>query len=289
MKGSHGKEDRLQIAVQDALMSQRQRCLSVAVTSLVLDLIEDGLADIRADYGEILRIFHELPYSYDNFGSFKMDAIVDGKNTKMTLPEAQMYFTERAASRTHNTPVIRKWQHLVEALKSGDYMELRREYDWATKLWWFGEMKEKSKRDPTGRMREQEMLYHKLDREGERESVYDKLADAGYVDVMFKNMEQSGSYPPKSRARGRVLAARYGLRPDFGSWRKSLAIDAKATAETKKIEMPHPWPTYETEVKDFAAANRLKPADILALPLGDEAEQENASRDRELWGYGSAY
>ena len=243
---------RMQICTGDSTLSEIQTAFNVAITSIVLDIIEDGKVGISAENKEILRVFMELPYQFENFGGFKVKTTLG----KMSAIAVQRYFFELAAENGADPPILRQWSRYLDVLESGEYMELRRDFDWATKLWIFDRSRKRHSRDfghPV--MQKTDILFHRLGKDDKTAGLYEIARAEGHVDTMFSEEEISAAatVPPKTRASGRVKGLEFGLVDSFEPW-GNLYVPC---INLPVFEMPDPFKTYADEVEEFARKHGL--------------------------------
>ncbi len=246
------ESDRLQICTGDSTMSEMQTTFNIAVTSMVLDFIEDDKTELTATADEIIRVFHKLPYSFENFGGFKIQT----NQGRMSAIGVQRYFLEGAGQNGGDPAFLSQWSSYLDILEAGEYMELKRELDCFTKLWLLERMRSRHTRDFSDvRMKQADIIFHRLGKNINDMGLYEIARAEGQVDTLFDDEEIARAVvtPPHTRAAGRALANTLGLKIGFEPWDYvSHPEDASLC-----VNMPNPFKTYEEEVRKFARKHGL--------------------------------
>lgn len=226
---------RLHVICGDANMSEVATYLKVGTTSLVLDLIEDGLAPeftIINPVKQIKRISSDLTRKWNV-------QLSEGK----TIPAIEIqraYLTQALhaySGRDDITDdVLKRWQFTLDALES-DPMKLANSIDWIIKLNLAGYFMEKDNLSMLDtKIMNAALQYHDIDRE---KGLFYYLQKQGLVDriITDEEIENAVNNPPENtRAYLRAKAGSIdGVSSvDWGGFR----IDTKQGIQTINLEEP---------------------------------------------------
>ncbi len=248
LKGPDYSRDRIQIGTPDSVQSEFQKYLVSSIYAMAVNGIERGYADISADNDEILRTFHELPRCYNDAASFKIKT----SEGFMSAIELHRYFIDRLHWYDENAK--KEWARVIDVIESGDFVELWRELDAATKLKIYDSIKRRHGLTDL----QFNMAFHKISEDECNYGIYQKLKAGGAMRRMFTDAQilHARKNPPNTRAKGRALAVhRFGMKADFHSWESVTRSDESRydyRYADRYFLMANPAKTYEEEIAAFA-------------------------------------
>ncbi|HEY8155449.1 MAG TPA: depupylase/deamidase Dop, partial [Myxococcota bacterium] len=257
------KYRRLHMIVGDANLSEYTIYLRTGVTTLVLEMIEDGAIRKNLSLRDPVRAIKE--YSHDATCRKELP-LESGK--KLTAVQIQAEYLEMAhqyvASRSvlpETKDILARWQHVIEAL-GRDPMELREQIDWVMKrslIEGFMERKSLDWDSPQVQMldlqyhdlRPDKGLYYLLERQGKAERV---VTDEEITTAIRRPPEDTRAY-----FRGECLR-RYGPAVFGVNWDSiSFSVDDEPI---KRILMAEPLKGSKVHVEELLA-NSPTAADLV--------------------------
>lgn len=269
------KDDfRAHICTGDSTQSDVQTYFNMAITRIALELIISGKIYISAEPSEIARVFTELPYRFKDFKEYLISVKTGNQRYSANPFQVQRDFLEVAETEGYDNSITSEWKEKLDILECGDYMQLKQEFDWVTKLWSLQRSTKRrgcSMRSPEAKMLD--LIFHRIGSKEENFGIYQKLRAMGRIKTRFTDgkIKNAAFRPPSNtRAKGRSDASAYGLRPNFNYWNSSDFF-ARNTDETPKsfVAMSYPFKTYEEDVKKLATAHGLiyRPENVLPRNL----------------------
>ncbi len=257
------KYRRLHMITGDANLSEYTIFLRTGVTTLMLEMIEDGAIRKNLSLRDPVRAIKEC--SHDSSCRREL-ALENGK--KLTAVQIQAEYLEMAlqyvASRSpdpETKDVLLKWQHVIDAL-GRDPMELREQIDWVMKkslIEGFMERKSLDWDSPQVEMmdlqyhdlRPEKGLYYVLERQGKAERI---VSDEEITTAIRKPPEDTRAY-----FRGECLR-RYGPAVFGVNWDSiSFSVDDEPI---KRILMAEPLKGSKVHVEELLA-NSPTAADLV--------------------------
>ncbi|HLC73492.1 MAG TPA: proteasome accessory factor PafA2 family protein [Candidatus Nanoarchaeia archaeon] len=237
---------RLHLTLGDANMCEVADFLKLGTTSLVLDLIEDGLLpDIGYKYAPLMAL-DDARRVNSSSGSWK----INGTGRPRKAIGVQRRYLE--AAKTHyqgrdeiTDELLNRWEFTLDQLDR-DPMQLVGSIDWVTKLaliQGFAEKHNLPLNHP--RLRNIDLQYHDLDR---RTSLFYRLQESGGIERLVSDdlINQATKLPPKdTRAnfRGRFVTKASPL-GDGVAW-DYCVLDRFDPNRERVITIPDPFDNYD--------------------------------------------
>ncbi len=200
---------RLHLILGDANMSEVATYLKVGTTSLVLDLLEDGLLDGIVSLENPVKALHVI--SEDQSRRW----LVRTNDEKIiSAIDVQRLYLERAKAYKGTDPetdeIIRRWEGILTSLEKRDFSDLSRKLDWALKKRMLEFYLGNDEKATIDKLRSLELIYSSINRE---EGLYYLLQDQCRVDriVADSEIEEASKVPPRdTRAwiRGNLVGKR---------------------------------------------------------------------------------
>ena len=237
---------RLHLTLGDANMCEVADFLKLGTTSLVLDLIEDGLLpDIGYKYAPLMAL-DDARRVNSSSGSWK----INGTGRPRKAIGVQRRYLE--AAKTHyqgrdeiTDELLNRWEFTLDQLDR-DPMQLVGSIDWVTKLaliQGFAEKHNLPLNHP--RLRNIDLQYHDLDT---RTSLFNRLQESGGIERLVSDdlINQATKLPPKdTRAnfRGRFVTKASPL-GDGVAW-DYCVLDRFDPNRERVITIPDPFDNYD--------------------------------------------
>jgi proteasome accessory factor A len=239
------KYRRLHLLIGDSNMSEFATALKVGTTSLVLDLLEEGIVPKRVGLMDAVQSTRDV--SRDPH--YRWIVRLENGQTRTAL-EIQRSFLALAkhylaGMDEENDWIIREWESVLDGLEQDPVTQIGK-VDWVAKKWlleMFMEQEGIGWDDPW--VQSLDLEYHNLDL---RRGLHFALADQGRLDhvVSSERIVYCASNPPaNTRAQARGIAARY-LRDQTSSY--IINWDSIAVESKDPLVMGNPFHPYRSEV-----------------------------------------
>ena len=239
------KYRRLHLLIGDSNMSEYATALKVGTTSLVLDLLEDGILPKRVGLMDAVQSTRDVSRDL----SYRWQVRLENGQTRTAL-EIQHAFLGlakhyRAGLDPENDWIIKEWEAVLEGLERNPMSQVGK-IDWVSKKWLLEMFVAEEKigwDDPW--LQSLDLEYHNLD---PRRSLHFALADQGKLPrvVSPERVEFCTTNPPSNtRAQARGIAVRHlrdGTNTYIINW-DSIAVENK-----DPLIMNNPFHPYRSEV-----------------------------------------
>ncbi len=231
---NHHKYMRLHVICGDANMCETAMYLKIGVTSLVLDLIEDGLHPVITLADPVQQT---KALSRDQTRKWLV-ALEDG-STISAVDLQRLYLKKAQDSYRQRNEIIddilSRWEKTLDALEMIEKkpLELFGEVDWVTKLYVLNAVAERHDLPMTDSLvAEYDLNYHNID---PRESVFYKLQHAGKIKriVTDEEIRKAVSQPPldtRAFLRSRIIHRADVCNVDWGGF--SISVGGKKVKVT---------------------------------------------------------
>lgn len=255
------KYRRLHLLIGDSNMSQYATALKVGTTSLVLDLLEEGIIPKRVGLLDAVQATRDI--SRDPH--YRWVVRLESGQTRTAL-EIQRSFLGLAkhylaGSDPENDWIIREWESVLDGLEQDPLTQVGK-VDWLTKKWlleMFMQQERIGWEDPW--LQSLDLEYHNLD---PRRGLCSALAEQGRQPhvVSPERVAYCASNPPtNTRAHARGIAVRH-LRDQTCSY--IVNWDSIAVENKDPLIMGNPFHPYRAEVEQLLGGGRDD--DGLCLP-----------------------
>ncbi|MBI2543534.1 MAG: proteasome accessory factor PafA2 family protein [Candidatus Aenigmarchaeota archaeon] len=257
------KYRRLHLIVGDPNMSEYSTFLKIGATSLMLDLVDDGLVDLEIEnpvetLHTLSRLYSVWPIKLKNG---KTISAIDLQ--REYLSKAQKHFSsgcENDCQYLHgmNSDILKLWEKTLGALEKNP-MILSDQLDWVIELKMLdAKMKQKnlSIEDPLVSMLD--LKYHEI---GEK-SLFYMLQNKDFVRRLLSDVdiEKAMTTPPNTRAKGRSLIIK--KMKERGKdlltnhtmshmWNSFPSVEWGKPLKTSAPTMIDPFETYEEEIEEY--------------------------------------
>jgi proteasome accessory factor A len=249
------KYRRLHLLIGDSNMNERATALKAGTTSLVLDLLEEGIIPKRVGLMDPVKTTREI--SRDPH--YRWIARLENGQTRTAL-EIQRSFLGLAqhylAGRDEEDDwVIREWESVLGGLERNPMSQVGK-IDWVAKKWlleMFAEQQGLRWDDPW--LQSLDLAYHNLD---SRSGLYFALVDEERLErlVSPERVAFSVANPPSNtRAQARGIAVRY-LRDRTSSY--IINWDSIAVENKDPLIMGNPFHPYRSEVAQLLHDGHVK-------------------------------
>ncbi len=238
------KYRRLHLLIGDSNMNEYATALKAGTTSLVLDLLEDGIVPKRVGLMDPVQSTREISRDMH----YRWLARLENGQTRTAL-EIQQAFLALAkhylAGDEENNWIIREWESVLAGLEK-DPMSQVGKIDWVAKKWLletFQQQEHLNWDDPW--LQSLDLEYHNLD---PRRGLYFALAEQGRVERVLspERVVFCAENPPaNTRAQARGIAVRY-LRDRASNY--IINWDSIAVENKDPLVMGNPFHPYRTEV-----------------------------------------
>jgi proteasome accessory factor A len=242
------KYRRLHLLIGDSNMSEYATALKVGTTSLVLDLLEQGIFPKRVglrDSVEATRMISRDPH-------YRWVVQLETGQTRTAL-EIQRAFLALAkhylaGADPENDWVIREWESVLDGLEKDPHTQIGK-VDWITKKWMLETFREQEGigwDDPW--LQSLDLEYHNLD---PRRGLYFALAHTGRTRsiVTPEHIAYCATNPPaNTRAHARGIAVRH-LRDQSGGY--IINWDSISVEHKDPLIMGNPFHPYRDEIEQL--------------------------------------
>src|SRR5213593_617306 len=253
------KYRRLHLLIGDSNMSEYANALKAGTTSLVLDLLEEGIVPKRVGLMDAVQSTREI--SRDPH--YRWIARLENGQTRTAL-EIQRSFLGLAqhylaGQNEENDWIIREWESVLDGLER-DPMSMHTKLDWVAKKWLLQTFIESEKLrwdDPW--LQSLDLEYHNLD---PKRGLYHALVAEGKMATVVtpERIAFCAANPPtNTRAQARGIAVRY-LREQSGSY--IINWDSIAVENKDPLVMGNPFHPYRSEVSQLLSDEDLHKAPI---------------------------
>ena len=246
------KYRRLHLLIGDSNMNEYANALKVGTTSLVLDLLEDGIVPKRVGLMDPVQSCREI--SRDS--TYRWIVKLETGQTRTAL-EIQHSFLALAkhylAGDEENNWIIGEWESVLEGLEKNP-VSLAGKIDWIAKKWlleMFVEQEHLRWDDPW--LQSLDLEYHNLD---PRRGLHHALIDQGRVQrvLSLERVEFCATNPPtNTRAAARGIAVRH-LRDTQANY--IINWDSIGLEGKDPLNMQNPFHTYRSEVAQLLSDDR---------------------------------
>jgi proteasome accessory factor A len=244
------KYRRLHLLIGDSNMNEYAIALKMGTTSMVLDLLEEGIVPKRVGLMDAVQATREI--SRDEH--YRWIVRLENGQTRTAL-EIQHSFLGLAkhylaGADEENDWIIREWESVLHGLEK-DPLSQAGKIDWIAKKWllqMFVEQEHLSWDDPW--LQSIDLEYHNLD---PRRSLYFALVEQGRVARVLspERVAFCAENPPgNTRAQARGIAVRH-LRDQSGSY--IINWDSIAVENKDPLIMGNPFHPYRSEVAQLLA------------------------------------
>jgi proteasome accessory factor A len=248
------KYRRLHLLIGDSNMSEYATALKVGTTSLVLDLLEEGIVPKRVGLMDAVQTTRDI--SRD--AHYRWIARLENGQTRTAL-EIQRAFLGLAKNYLagvdpENDWVIREWELVLDGLERDPLTQVGK-VDWIAKKWLletFMQQEGIGWDDPW--LQSLDLEYHNLDR---RRGLHYALADQGRLQrvVTPERIDECICSPPSNtRAQARGIAVQY-LRDQTSSY--IINWDSIAVENKDPLVMGNPFHPYRSEVAQLLCDDRV--------------------------------
>ena len=249
------KYRRLHLLIGDSNMSEYANALKAGTTSLVLDLLEEGIVPKRVGLMDAVQSTREI--SRDPH--YRWIARLENGQTRTAL-EIQRSFLGLAqhylaGQNEENDWIIREWESVLDGLER-DPMSMAGKLDWVAKKWLLQTFVEAEKLrwdDPW--LQSLDLEYHNLD---PKRGLYHALVAEGKMATVVtpERIAFCAANPPtNTRAQARGIAVRY-LREQSGSY--IINWDSIAVENKDPLVMGNPFHPYRSEVSQLLSDDELR-------------------------------
>jgi proteasome accessory factor A len=247
------KYRRLHLLIGDSNMNEYATALKAGTTSLVLDLLEEGILPKRVGLMDPVRSTREV--SRDPVYRWVVRLENGQTRTALEIQRAFLGLAQHylAGQEEESDWVIREWQSVLDGLEQ-DPMSMVGKIDWVAKKWLLQTFVEEEGigwDDPW--LQSLDLEYHNLDA---RRGLYFALAEEGRLQHLIspERVRFSAANPPSNtRAQARGIAVRY-LRDQSSDY--VINWDSIDPGNHQPLAMGDPFHSYRSEVaqllSDFA-------------------------------------
>ena len=247
------KYRRLHLLIGDSNMNEYATALKAGTTSLVLDLLEEGIVPKRVGLMDAVQSTREI--SRDSH--YRWIVRLENGQTRTAL-EIQRSFLALAkhylaGQDEENDWVIREWESVLDGLEK-DPMSQVGKIDWVAKKWMLEMFREQQSipwDDPW--LQSLDLEYHNLD---PKRGLYHALCAEGRVEPVVSNeriVYCSTNPPSNTRAQARGIAVRH-LRDQTGSY--IINWDSIAVENKDPLIMGNPFHPYRAEVAQLLSNDK---------------------------------
>lgn len=242
------KYRRLHLLIGDSNMNDYTTALKIGTTSLVLDLLEEGIVPKRVSLLDPVQATREI--SRDPTGRWIVRLENGQTRTALEIQRAFLGLAEHylASQNEENAWIVREWTSVLDGLER-DPMTLIGKVDWVAKKWLlesFIESEKISWNDPW--LQSLDLEYHNLN---PQRGLYAALVAEGRVQPVVSPERAafcSANAPANTRANARGLAVRY-----FRETATNYIInwDSIAVEGREPLVMSNPFQTYREELSQL--------------------------------------
>ena len=264
------KYRRIHLLVGDSNMSEFATAMKMGVTTLMLDLLDQGFAKREWILAESVGAMRSISRDQD----FKWEITMRDGNQTNAL-ELQLDILDVAkrhlGGSSHETDwVLTHWESVLNDIPKGPEALLGR-VDWASKYWMLSEFKKEENipwQDPW--LKSQDLEYHNLNRQS---GLYWGLEESG--DAFRKTSDQAidhaKTHPPKgTRAdgRGELIRALMGTHAGYLiDW-----IGFRLSKNEEPFLMLDPFDSYKPEIRAYLQNMDLLPSKEPENPLPNNSD-----------------
>src|SRR5258706_11018738 len=247
---------RLHLLIGDSNMSQYATALKVGTTSLVLDLLEEGILPKRVGLMDPVQATRDI--SRDPHYRWIVRLENGQTRTAMEIQHSFLGLAKHylAGMDPENDWIIREWEAILDGLER-DPMSQTNKIDWVAKKWMlqmFLEQEHLGWDDPW--LQSLDLEYHNLD---PRRGLYFALAEQGRLQYVVTSERVTfcmQNPPDNTRAQARGIAVRH-LRDQVGSY--IINWDSITVENKDPLVMNDPFHTYQSEVAQLLFSDRDGP------------------------------
>ena len=251
---------RMHIIAGDSNIAQATTLLKVAMTALVLDLVEDGVGLSDLQLAEPTRAVRAI--SHDISGTAPVELATGRHVTAVDLQEEYLARVLANVERNGGAGALTEgyrigldlWERGVRALRRGDLDDVATELDWVAKTRLVERYRERAGAgldDP--RVARLLLAYHDVTTPG---ALARKMEAGGLLRelVTVEEARQAAQTPPqttRAKLRGEFLAKAHRLRRDVAVDWVAMKID---DATTRTVMLKDPFATQDDRVDELMAA-----------------------------------
>ena len=250
------KYRRLHLLIGDSNMSEYANALKAGTTSLVLDLLEEGIVPKRVGLMDAVQSTREI--SRDPHYRWLVRLENGQTRTALEIQHSFLALAKHylAGQDEENDWVIREWESVLEGLERNPMSQVGK-IDWVAKKWllqMFMEQEGIGWDDPW--LQSLDLEYHNLD---PRRGLYFALDQDGRLQHLVSPERTAfcaANPPSNTRAAARGVAVRY-LREQSTNY--IINWDSIGVEDKDPLNMQNPFHTYRSEVSQLLSDERPEP------------------------------